>query len=167
MSEDTVSYRQEVLVTDRDVVCEIVSSSGFFSCEEIAIAVELVDERLVKGEASGYFFLFAEQGGRVIGYTCFGPIAGSLYGYDLYWIAVHESQRRRGIGKELLARSELLIVQRGGGRIYIETSSRSQYATTLAFYLDYGYRNVAFLEDFYAPGDGKIILAKVVQAISF
>jgi len=162
MIEDSLSYREEVILTDRDDIRAIVSSSGFFSCEEIGIAVELLDERLARGEASGYFFLFAEQEGRVAGYTCFGPIAGSRQSYDLYWIAVHDRLRRRGLGKNLLAKSEALILQRGGRRIYIETSSRPQYETTLAFYMDCGYRKAALLEDFYAPGDGKIILLKVM-----
>ncbi|HLE18127.1 MAG TPA: hypothetical protein VI728_07560, partial [Syntrophales bacterium] len=69
MIEDSLSYREEVTLTDRDDIRAIVSSSGFFSCEEIDIAVELLEERIARGEASGYFFLFAEQGGRVAGYT--------------------------------------------------------------------------------------------------
>jgi GNAT superfamily N-acetyltransferase len=162
MNKDNLSYRIDVRQADRERVREIVSSSGFFSQEEIEIAVELVDERLLKGEISGYFFLFAEVGGHTVGYTCFGPIAGSLQSYDLYWIAVHDRFRRSGIGKNLLARSEELILHQGGRRIYIETSSRPQYETTRAFYLGSGYRENAFLEDFYAPEDGKIIYVKAI-----
>ena len=162
IANTTLSYRQDVRPMDRDSVREIVRSSGFFSSEEISIALELVEERLEKGEKSGYFFLFASQAGRVCGYSCFGPIAGSLYSYDLYWIAVHDSLRRRGIGKDLLSKSETIIRERGGKQVYIETSSRLQYETTLAFYLDNGYRKDAFLENFYAPGDSKIILVKVL-----
>jgi ribosomal protein S18 acetylase RimI-like enzyme len=162
MPEKVLSFRQEVHSGDLDEVREIVKSSGFFSDDEIGIAVELVQERLVQGEKSGYFFLFAERVGRIAGYTCYGPIPGSLHSYDLYWIAVQDGLRHAGIGKELLARSEALIRQRGGKRIYIETSSRPQYTTTLAFYRHFGYREAAFLEDFYAPGDGKIVLVKVI-----
>jgi ribosomal protein S18 acetylase RimI-like enzyme len=162
MLEKDLSYRQEVRGADLDEVREIVSSSGFFSEDEIGIAIELVQERLLQGEKSGYFFLFSEKEGRVAGYTCYGPIPGSLHSYDLYWIAVQSRLRHSGIGKDLLARSEVLIGQRGGKRIYIETSSRPQYTTTLAFYRYSGYREAAFLEDFYAPGDGKIILVKVI-----
>jgi ribosomal protein S18 acetylase RimI-like enzyme len=162
MIEECVSYRQDVLGTDRDDIRKIVTSSGFFSSEEIGIAVELVDDRLARGEQSGYFFLFAETGSRVVGYVCFGPIPGSLYSYDLYWIAVHENFRRHGIGKDLLAQSEDVIAGRGGRRIYIETSSRPQYNPTQTFYTSCGYQKTAYLEDFYAPGDGKIILVKTV-----
>ena len=157
-----LSYRQEVLATDQAAVRAIVSASGFFSDEEIAIAAELVEARLLQGEQSGYFFLFAEQAGSVAGYTCFGPIPGSLHSYDLYWIAVDNHLRQSGIGKDLLSRSEDMIRKRGGKRIYIETSARPQYEKTVAFYLACGYRQEAFLEDFYAPGDSKIIFTKAL-----
>ena len=162
MKEDNLTYRTDVRPSDGQIVREIASSSGFFSPEEIDIAVELVDEHLLRGEKSGYFFLFAQQGGRVVGYTCFGPIAGSLHSYDLYWIAVHDPFRRCGIGKDLLVRSEELVLQQGGRRIYVETSSRLQYEATRAFYRARRYREDAFLEDFYAPGDGKIIYVKAI-----
>jgi ribosomal protein S18 acetylase RimI-like enzyme len=155
-------YREEVLATDQEAVRAIVSASGFFSTAEIAIAVELVEERRIQGEKSGYFFLFAELAGKVAGYTCFGPIPGSLHSYDLYWIAVDNRLRHRGIGKDLLSRSAALIRKRGGKRIYIETSARPQYQETVTFYLTCGYRQEAFLEDFYAPGDGKIIFVKAL-----
>lgn len=160
MLTEAVTYRQEVLNQDREIVRAIVGSSGFFSDAEIEVAVELVEERLRQGEKSGYFFLFAEQGGDIAGYACFGPIPGTLQSYDLYWLAVADHLRHRGLGKAILSASEDLIRHRGGGRIYVETSSRPQYERTVAFYRGCGYRETAFLEDFYAPGDGKIIMVK-------
>jgi ribosomal protein S18 acetylase RimI-like enzyme len=157
-----LSYREEVIAADQEAVRAIVRDSGFFSDDEVAIAAELVETRLSEGEKSGYFFLFAEQAGEVAGYTCFGPIPGSLHSYDLYWIAVANHLRHRGIGKDLLSRSEALIRKRGGSRIYIETSARPQYEKTVAFYLACGYRQEAFLEDFYAPGDSKLIFVKAL-----
>jgi ribosomal protein S18 acetylase RimI-like enzyme len=162
MEKGKLSYRTDVRYADRELVHKIASSSGFFSPVEIDIAVELVDEHLSKGKESEYFFLFADRDGRAVGYTCFGPIAGSTHSYDLYWIAVHNRFRRCGIGKGLLARSEELILQQGGRHIYIDTSSRPQYEPTRSFYSAQGYREGAFLEDFYAPGDGKIIYVKTI-----
>ena len=157
------TYRQEVRPEDREAVGRHVRSTGFFSEEEHLIAVELVDERLAKGEASGYFFLFAEEGDRLLGYTCFGPIAGTLHSYDLYWIAVDPKAQGRGIGKQLMTESEQLMAERGAHRVYADTSSRSQYESTRAFYRTCGYLQDAFLADFYAPGDGKIIFVKVLK----
>ncbi len=156
-------FRQEVCDADREAVHALVKGTGFFSAAEVDIAVELVTERLLRGDASGYFFLLAEQAGRLAGYSCFGPIPGSEHSFDLYWIAVENGLRRRGIGKDLLSRSEDVVRRAGGKRMYVDTSSRPQYESTVAFYVGCGYRKEAFLEDFYAPGDGKIILVKAWQ----
>jgi GNAT superfamily N-acetyltransferase len=157
-----VLFRQEVRQEDRESVGRLIQATGFFSEEEDRIAVELVDERLAMGDASGYFFLFAEEEGRLLGYTCFGPIPGSLHSYDLYWIAVDPNAQGGGLGKQLMAETENLIAISGARRVYADTSSRTQYEPTRAFYLTCGYREEALLTDFYAPGDGKVIFVKVL-----
>jgi D-alanine-D-alanine ligase len=163
--EHRIVYREEVRPEDREAVGRLVRATCFFSEEESDIAVELVDERLAKGEASGYLFLFAEEA-RLLGYACFGPIPGSLHSCNLYWIAVDPNEQGRGIGKRLLAKSERLMAKRGARRVYAETSSRPQYEPTRAFYLACGYRQEAFLPDFYAPGDGKAIFVKLLVSSS-
>jgi len=156
----TITYRQEVRREDRETVRRLVHATGFFSEEEEEIAVELVEERLERGEASGYLFLFAEEGGRLLGYTCFGPIPGSCHSYDLYWIAVDPDQQGMGLGKGIMAATERIMARRGARRVYADTSSRPQYEPTRAFYLSCGYNQEALLADFYAPGDGKVIFTK-------
>jgi GNAT superfamily N-acetyltransferase len=155
-----VRYRHEAEHADAEKIRAIVQSSGFFNPEEVEVAVELVLERLEKGEKSGYYFLFAETEGRMAGYACYGPIAGTQCSFDLYWIAVDNGRRGGGIGSALLEKAEEKILGMGGGRIYVETSSRDQYEPTRAFYLRNGYRLEADLKDFYAPGDSKVLFVK-------
>jgi len=157
-----IRYRSEARASDVESVREIVASTGFFSEAEIEIAVELVDERLAKGLESGYHFLFAEMGGKVVGYSCFGPIPATQSSYDLYWIAVHAECRGGGIGRRIIAASETAIRELGGRRVYAETSGRDQYRPTRAFYLACGYKEEAVLKDFYAPGDSKHFFVKEV-----
>ena len=157
------AFREEVKESDRETTREIVVSSGFFRDDEVDVAVELVDERLRKGVASGYHFLFAEKDGQTVGYTCFGPIACTLFSYDMYWIAVRKDCRSQGLGKELLRRSEETIARMGGRRIYVETSSQEKYDPTRAFYLRRGYWEEARLKEFYAPGDDKVVYVKVLS----
>jgi GNAT superfamily N-acetyltransferase len=159
---ETLALRRELVPDDPKNVACLVAATGFFSATEVAIAAELVTEGLARGTASGYEFLLAEDGGQLLGYTCFGPIAGTRASFDLYWIVVDPRRQNQGIGRELLARTEALIAQAGGQRVYIETSSREQYAPTRAFYARCGYRAEAVLEDFYAPGDGKAIYVKAL-----
>lgn len=157
-----VSYRDCPLPSDADDVCAIVGSSGFFSPQEIAVAVELVKEREAKGLTSGYYFLFAERAGGVAGYTCYGPIPCTAESFDIYWIAISKFLRRFGLGKALLNKTEDSIRKMGGKRVYVETSSRPQYEPTRAFYSRCGYTEAARLENFYAPDDHKVIFLKVL-----
>lgn len=156
------TFREEVQPRDREAVGRLVRLTTFFSEEEIGIAEELVGERLARGDASGYFFLFAEEGERLLGYACFGPIPGSTHSFDLYWIAVDPSAQGRGIGRALMAAAENVMGGQGARLIYADTSSRPQYEPTRSFYLACGYLEAAFLTDFYAPGDGKVIFVKTL-----
>jgi acetoin utilization deacetylase AcuC-like enzyme/GNAT superfamily N-acetyltransferase len=158
-----IKYRQEVQEQDADRIRRLVQVTGYFSAEEIEVAVELVNEHLLKGAAvSGYHFLFAERYDRLVGYTCYGPVPATASSYDLYWIAVHPDFRRRGLGKMMLAETEQIIRRSGGTRIYADTSMRVQYASTRAFYEHCGYQIESVLEDFYAPGEAKAIYCKSI-----
>jgi len=155
-----LTLRDTVVSADEQAVRDIVASTGFFSEAEIGVAVELVQERLTRGPASGYFFVFADLAGRTVGYTCYGPIACTVGSFDLYWIAVHQDQRGGGIGRLLMRETEARIALAGGRGIYVETSSKSQYTPTRTFYEHSGYVVEAILADFYAPDDGKVIFCK-------
>lgn len=158
-----LTFRETPFHDDPEKVRAIVEATGFFSDEEIDISVELVIERLSRGVDSGYYFLFAEDGkGKLIGYTCYGPVTGTQSSFDLYWIVVDNDFRGCGTGKLLDTKTAELIRNMGGTRIYAETSSREQYEPTREFYRKTGYHETACLEDFYSPGDGKIIFVKKV-----
>ncbi len=155
--------RREVGPADRDAIEAMVRRTGFFNDEEVAVALELVADRLANGAHSHYRFLVAEEDGRPVGYACWGPIPGTVGSADLYWIAVDPAWQGRGVGRELLAQVEAWVRSEGRTRVYIETATRPQYAPTRAFYLACGYRLAAELPDYYAPGDGKAVFLKVLD----
>ncbi len=148
MKTNNYIFRQNVTSNDPNNIREIVSSSGFFSEEEINIAAELAEEFLEKGAESEYFFVFAELDGKTVGYSCFGPIPATKFSFDLYWIAVHESERGKGLGKLIMTESEKAIQNLGGNRVYIETSGREQYLPTQNFYVACNCTKEAVLRDF-------------------
>lgn len=145
-------------------VRDIVASTGFFSEAEIAVAVELIEDRVTRGDASDYRFVFADRNERAIGYACYGPIPCTIGSFDLYWIAVHDRERGRGLGRRLLREAERRIHGESGRQVYVETSSRDQYRSTRAFYEKNGYERVATFPDFYARGDDKVVYVKPLNA---
>ncbi|MBP9023386.1 MAG: GNAT family N-acetyltransferase [Spirochaetes bacterium] len=161
-----INFRYRADEADIENVRRIVSSSSFFNSDEIDIAVELVVDNYEKNDKSDYRFIFADEAGFTAGYSCFGHIGGTESSYDLYWIAVDESLRGKGTGKKLLEETVSALKALGGGRLYAETSSKEQYAPTRHFYLSNGFFQEAFIDNFYAPGDGKLIYTRVISGIN-
>jgi ribosomal protein S18 acetylase RimI-like enzyme len=159
---DVLKFRETLIPGDEKEIYKIVSSTGFFNNEEIAIAVEIAIETLQKGNEAGYGFILAGNPGLLTGYCCYGRIPCTKSSFDLYWIAVHSAYQNMGIGASLLEKAEVTVKKAGGTRIYIETSSREIYEPTRRFYSRSDYKEVAHLKDFYDTGDDKIIYLKIL-----
>jgi ribosomal protein S18 acetylase RimI-like enzyme len=157
-------YRSRPKPADVSALRRLVTSTEVFYPEERKIAYELLEERLRRGAKSGYEFFFAERAGRLVGYCAWGNVPLTRASYDLYWIAVAPDCQGQGIGQQLMALVEQAVARRGGGGLYIETSSRGAYDRTRRFYRTAGYRQVARLPDFYAPGDHKVVFCKSLEA---
>src|SRR5688572_28536673 len=113
-----LTFRDNLLSSDPQAIRDLVAATQMFRANEIDVAVELVEECLAQGDASGYCFVVATEGEQVVGYACFGPITVTLYSYDFYWIVVHPSRQGQGIGRQLLQHAESRIQSRGGRQIY-------------------------------------------------
>jgi len=157
-----LTFRDQVIAADREAVRAIVTSTGMFRPNEVDVAVELVDERLQKGLASGYEFVFACEGEHVVGYACYGHISVTLHSYDLYWIVVDPTRQGQGLGRHLLRQAERRIVALGGRQVYIETSGQEIYVPTRRFYDRCNYQLIATIPDFYAPSDDKLIYVRYI-----
>jgi ribosomal protein S18 acetylase RimI-like enzyme len=145
---------------------DILEATGVFRPAEIDVALELFDETLslhdpAHSTSSDYLFLGAfTPEDELVGYACYGPTPGTDRTYDLYWIAVDPASQRAGIGTILLDEVERRLQGQHARLLVIETSSRSDYARTRAFYAGRGYADTARVCEFYAPGDDRIILTK-------
>jgi GNAT superfamily N-acetyltransferase len=162
MTADNLIFRHKARPADLPIIRKMVQDSGVFNEIEVDCAVELAQMNLDEGPACEFLFFFAEIEGEVVGYVCYGPIPLTFGSYDLNWITVDKSLQRQGLGRRLMEEAERTIRGEGGRRIYIETSTRPQYAPTRAFYERCGCFVGAVLDDFYSPGDGKAIYVKVL-----
>jgi len=151
-----------ISASDRSPIESILRASDAFSASEISVALELLDLS-TSGRDPSYRFLAAESdGGRLSGYLCFGEIPLTRGAIDLYWIAVDPREARRGVGRALVERMIDTLRTEGARKIYVETSSRSPYASARAFYRRVGFRQLVEYVDFYAPGDSKIVFERDV-----
>lgn len=155
-----LTFRTTPVPGDIQAVRDIIVSTKFFYDHEVEIAVELVGERLSQGEESGYYFVFAENDGRTIAYSCFGSDTMSKTCFDLYWIATHNDFRGKGIGKQVLAETEKLAKEMGCIILIAETSGLPHYEPTRAFYFSTGFTLEAKIKDYYTLGDDKLFFTK-------
>ncbi|WP_299524564.1 GNAT family N-acetyltransferase [uncultured Lutibacter sp.] len=153
-----MNFRNQLIESDIKAVKEILNSTGFFYDFEVDVAVELAEENLEKGEEkSGYFFTIAEVEGKAIAFSCYGKTPCTAASFDLYWIAVHQNHKGKGIGKKLLKMLEIHVAKLNGKNIWIETAGRPLYSPTRKFYEKYGCDLVAELPEFYGENDSKVI----------
>ena len=178
----------EIDVSHRTRIAEILRATGVFREPEVDVALELFDETFTQaplrtgaetprvatraGAASanetdspfpldGYFFLGAfTPEDELIGYACYGATPDTDRTWDLYWIAVDPSAQGTGSGTTLLSEVERRLSGLNARMLVVETSSRSDYAPTRAFYARRGYDEAARVRDFYAVSDDRIIFTK-------
>ncbi len=137
---------------------QLTRGAGLFREEEVATAVELLDESLA-GDTE-YQFVGAFEDEQLVGYACWGPTPGTAATYDLYWIVVEHERQGRGIGTELLAAVEQRLTTQDARLVVVETSSRADYQPTRRFYEARGYTRAATIQGYYAPGDDLVIYTK-------
>tara|TARA_R110001583_G_scaffold109032_3_gene257697 strand:+ start:788 stop:1264 length:477 start_codon:yes stop_codon:yes gene_type:complete len=153
-----MKFRNQLIESDIQAVRDILNSTGFFYDFEVDVAVELAQENFEKGEEkSGYFFTIVEVEGKTVAFSCYGKTPCTAASFDLYWIAVHQNQKGKGIGKKLLKMLEIHVAKLGGKNIWIETAGRPLYNPTRKFYENYGCELVAELPEFYGENDSKVI----------
>jgi GNAT superfamily N-acetyltransferase len=145
---------------DKPAIMHILQNTPEFNSLDLAVAEEVIDDYLQDTAGSGYYTLVAQVEGEILGYVCYGLNSMTVSTWDVYWLAVAHSSQGKGIGRELLTKTENNIWQAGGGLIIIETSSTPLYDRTNRFYIRIGYKLDCQIAGYYGPGDDKIIYEK-------
>jgi ribosomal protein S18 acetylase RimI-like enzyme len=149
---------------DRPALKIILQAQQHFRPSEIRVALEIIDLALAQPSQSDYSIRIAEgEGGELLGYICYGkaPLTDAVY--DLYWIVVHPAYWNQGTGTSLLRHAEKDLRGRQARLLLIETSSLPAYETPRLFYWKHQYKELAAVKDYYAVGDHKVILGKMLS----
>lgn len=165
VTSEVQRIRKTVKLSDVETIRSLVRKTGVFNDEEVSIAAELVAEAALQGEKkSGYTFYFIEEGGNMLGYSCFGRVPLTESSYDLYWLVVDPDVQKKGIAKQLLELTEKAVGAEGGTQLYAETSSKDTYEPARAFYQKVGFSECARQKDFYTKGDDKVTYVQRIKA---
>jgi D-alanine-D-alanine ligase len=154
-----------LVAADREQVAAMTRAVGVFREEEIPVALEVFDAATGTGRPADpdYESAGAEVDGRLGGWACWGPTPGTAGTFDLYWIVVDPGRHGRGVGSALMREMDRRVAGRAR-LVLIETSGRADYGRTRAFYERHGFRAVATIPGFYAPGDDRVTFAKFPEA---
>src|SRR5512142_976490 len=104
-----------------------------FTPDEVACAIEVFTSAARSGNQE-YVGLAAWAGARIAGVIAYGQTPMTEGTYDLYWIACDPRLRRGGVGATLLDTMEADLRRRRGRLVRVETSGKSLYQPTRAFY---------------------------------
>ncbi len=145
---------------DRVGVEAITVSTGLFRDDEVPVALEVFDAAVAG--SPDYTAVGVEVDGRLAGWICWGRTPCTVATWDLYWMAVDPALHGLGLGTLLVSEMERRLA--GQARlVVVETAGRADYAPTRAFYEARGYRAVAMIPDFYAPGDDQVTFVKYFE----
>jgi ribosomal protein S18 acetylase RimI-like enzyme len=147
---------------DADALLRLAGAEPLFTTEEADTVAELLEAYLNDEDHNGYYFLSAMENDELLGFACYGPTPLTQGTFDLYWIAVGQGAKGKGIGRALMAQTENEVRKQGGRMIVLDTSGRAEYAPTRAFYQRLGYTLAATIPEFYAPGDDLIIYTRTL-----
>jgi ribosomal protein S18 acetylase RimI-like enzyme len=151
--------------TDRNKILYLLKARKTFNDRELQVAMDVFDDALSQIRDHDYLvFCALDEKEHLTGYICYGPNTMTDSNYDIYWIAVDKQYGQQGVGSKLLSFAEVEIAHKGGGTVYIETSSTEPYEPARSFYKKHGYKVASILENFYRPGDHKLIFMKEITA---
>jgi ribosomal protein S18 acetylase RimI-like enzyme len=144
---------------DREAIGAVARSAGVFNAEEEKTVYELFDAHL-KSADSGYEWLSAFAGERLVGFACYGPTPLAQDAFDLYWICTDPGWQTRGVGRTLFAAIEADIRKRKGRLLMIWTSDAKQYQPANKFYTRMGCECTARIREYYKPGEDMVVFVK-------
>ncbi len=153
-------YFRQLHEHDRDTLTGILRRTPSFIEVDVQIAIELIDDRIAKGDGINHSVILPCEGDEVMGYACYGRIPLTDNSFDLYWIVVAPERHGQGVGVQLMNRVDNEAKLLGGMRIYADTSSGKEYARARRFYQAAGFHEAARLPDFYRQGEDKLIYCR-------
>ncbi len=153
---------ERACANDRQALLTMLEETKFFRPDEVIIAAQVFDDANKQGPQGDYQSFVAKVDGKLVGWVCYGETPCTLGTFDVYWLAVDPKSQGHGIGRKLMDFAEKGIKDMGGRIAIVETSGSQRYVPTRAFYEKIGYKKAACVDDFYAPGDAKIIYTKLV-----
>jgi len=144
------------LHSDKQAILHVAVDSGLFPAEHVGELAEMMNDQL-EAETSGHHWIVDEYEGQVLAAAYYAPEVMTEGTWNLYFIAVQEGFKGKGLGSTLLHYVEDGLRTSGQRILLIETSGLDGFELTRKFYAKHGYTEEARIREFYGPGDDKVV----------
>lgn len=145
-----------VTPSDIPALRKVIDSSELFPSSMLE---EMMADYL-QNDSSADNWLTYEKGGQAIAIAYCAPEKMTEGTYNLYLIAVHNSQQGNGIGRQLMRYIESMLRQQHHRILIVETSGLPEFEQTRSFYDKLGYTREAVIREFYQEGEDKVVFWK-------
>ena len=141
---------------DLEQIKKILDSSELFPSEYLD---EMISDYFNNQETEDIWFTYLDnKTPTAIGYCV--PEKMTEGTYNLLAIGVLKESQGKGIASEMMKHIELLLKQKGGRILIVETSSANAQIAARNFYKKIGYTEEAVIRDFWKDGEDKIVFWK-------
>ena len=145
---------------DRRRIYDILLNSGIFNAGDAECVDQMFCEAFNKPGDDNYHFLSCWEQGQLAGFACYGREALTHGTWDLFWLCVSSTSRRKGAGRALLDEIVKRATEERVRLMVIYTSSTQKYAPARGLYESSGFVRTATVPDYYAENDDLFIYTK-------
>jgi ribosomal protein S18 acetylase RimI-like enzyme len=138
----------------------VIAAAGLFP----PALLDAMTGPFLAGAAPEAIWLTAQDGGAPAGLAYCVPEPMTDRVWNLLLIAVHPERQGRGLGAALMRHVERRLSAAGARMLIVETSGLPAFAGTRRFYKGLGYEPEGRVRDFYAQGEAKVILRRLLAA---
>ena len=143
--------------TDTAGVEHVLETSGLFPPDLLGPMVA----PYLDGTAQD-IWLVATRANTVVGFAYAAPERMTEGTWNMLAIAVDEVAQGQGIGRQIVAHLEQILLEQKQRLLLVETSGLADFDATRRFYRTLGYAEVARIPDFYQAGEDKQIFCKAL-----
>lgn len=154
---DTIRSRL-LAATDTAGVEHVLETSGLFPPGLLGPMVA----PYLNGAAQD-IWLVATRANTIVGFAYAAPERMTDGTWNLLAIAVDEVAQGQGIGRQIVAHLEQLLLAQMQRLLLVETSGRPDYDATRRFYRTLGFAEVARIPNFYQKGEDKVMFVKLLN----
>jgi len=144
---------------DVEAIMKMIGVSGQFDADGLEHVRSTLEEHLASGSRN--LWLTADDSEPVgVAYCAPEPVAPG--GWNLLMLWIRPDRHGRGHGSALVQKVESMLEDQAARLLIVETSGLPDFAPARAFYQKCGFVHEATIKSYFAQGDDKLVLTKLL-----